>query len=188
MWRTENRVWTLQWPFHRISRARSSALAVEAAERQIGIPHDHLGERHAHAERRVAAEMLVGQHQQLLAALPGPRHDLRGVARGADDAAVLAAEAFDGGRGVDVRDRNHARHAERAELFPADLELIDRGHVGHRTAGREIGKNHALLGRGQHVGAFRHEVDAAEHDRLGRALRGGKLRQLQRVADRSRRT
>ena len=80
--------------------------------------------------------------------------------------------------GIDARD------AERAELLPADFELIDRGHVGHRTARGEVRKNHALLGRGQHVGAFRHEVDAAEHDGLGRALRSGELRQLQRVADR----
>ncbi len=39
-------------------------------------------------------------------------------------------------------------------------------------------------GAGQHVGALGHEMDAAEHDGLGRVLRRGKLRQLQRVADR----
>ncbi len=44
------RVCTLQWPFHRISRARRDGLGVEAAERQIGIPHHHLVERHAHAD------------------------------------------------------------------------------------------------------------------------------------------
>ena len=43
----------------------------------IGIPQDHLVERHAHLERGVAAEMLVGQHDELLAVVPGPRHRLR---------------------------------------------------------------------------------------------------------------
>ena len=59
--------------------------------------------------RGVPAEVLVGQHQQLLARVPRPRHHLRGVARRADDAAVLAAEAFDGGGRVDVGDGHDAR-------------------------------------------------------------------------------
>ena len=151
-------------------RARRSASRVEPAERQIRIPEDHLIERHAHLVGGVAAEMLVGQHQQLLAALPRPGHDLRGVARRADDAAVLAAEAFDGGGRVDVRHRDRRSVTPSVPQFlPADLELIDRGHVGHRAAGGQVRQDHLLVRRAEDVGALGHEVDAAEDDELGRA-------------------
>ena len=59
----------------------------------VRIPHDHAIERHAQLVGGVAPEVLVGQHQQLLAALPRPRHHRRRVGRRADDAAVLADEA-----------------------------------------------------------------------------------------------
>ena len=106
---TVKRVCTEQWPFHRISFARLDLLRLEAAPHLVRIPHDHLVERHAHLEGGVAAEMLIGQHQQLLAALPRPLHDRRGVGRRADDAAVVADERFDRRRRVDVGDRDHAR-------------------------------------------------------------------------------
>ena len=105
---TVKRVWTEQWPFHRISFAFLTCSGVEAAPDLVRIPHDHLVERHAHLERGVAAEMLVGQHQQLLAVLPRPLHHRRGIGRGADDAAVLADERFDRRGRIDVGDRNDA--------------------------------------------------------------------------------
>jgi len=71
--------------------------------------------------------------------------------------------------------------AHLVQLAPAHLELIGRGHVGHRTAGGEIGKNDFLVGPAQDVRALGHEVDAAEHDELGLATAGGGLRELQRV-------
>ena len=96
---------------------------------------------------------------------------------------MLADEPFDGGRGVDVRDGDHpVRDAEHAHLFPADLELIDGGHVGHRAPGREVRQNHLLMRRAQHVGALGHEVDAAEDDVVSLMLPGGVLRELERVA------
>ena len=72
---TVKRVWTLQWPFHRISRARCSASRLRPPNGRSGSHIDHLVERHAHPERGVAAEVLVGQHQQLLGPIPRPRHD-----------------------------------------------------------------------------------------------------------------
>ena len=94
---TVKRVCTEQWPFHRISFAFLHLLGLEAAPDFVRIPDDHLVERHAHLEGGVPAEVLVGQHHELLAALPRPGHDRRGVGRRADDAAVLAAEGFDVG-------------------------------------------------------------------------------------------
>ena len=44
----------------------------ESAERLERIPHDHLVERHAHLPRGVAAEMLIGQEQDLLLPRPTP--------------------------------------------------------------------------------------------------------------------
>ena len=68
------------------------------------------------------------------------------------------------------------------ELFPAGLELIDRGHVGHRAAGRKVGQDHLLMRRRQHVGALGHEVHAAEHDELRFGMLGDLARQAERVA------
>ena len=80
------------------ARARSTASGSRPPHDFVRIPHDHLVERHAHLVGGVAAEMLIGQEQDLLAALPRPLQRRRGVRRGADDAAVLAAERLDRGR------------------------------------------------------------------------------------------
>ena len=53
------RVWTEQCP----STGSAGALTLrrlEAAPDLVGIPDDHLVERHAHLERGVASEVLVG--------------------------------------------------------------------------------------------------------------------------------
>ena len=55
---TVKRVWTEQWPFHRISSPAAPAPA-QAAPHLVRIPHDHLVERHAHLLGGVAPEMLV---------------------------------------------------------------------------------------------------------------------------------
>ena len=73
-------------------------------------------------------------------------------------------------------------NAHLLELAPAHLELIGRGHVGHRTAGGEIRQHDFLMRRAQDVGALRHEVHAAEDDVLRLAAARGRARQLQRVA------
>ena len=122
---------------------------LEAAPDLVRIPDDHLVERHAHLVGGVAAEMLIGQEQNPLAALPRPLQRRRRVRRRADDAAVLAAERFDRGGGIDVGDRDDRRrsgeHAHLLEIAPAQLELIGRGHVGHRAAGREVRQDHLLM-------------------------------------------
>ena len=104
---TLNRVWTLQCPFQRISCA---ARGPRGSTPPNGWSGSHTPSRSSGTPiliGGVPAEMLIGQHQDLLAALPRPAHHLRrGVARRADDAAVLAAEAFDGRGRVDVGDRN----------------------------------------------------------------------------------
>src|SRR5205823_6648236 len=74
----------------------------------VGIPDGHALQRHADLVRGVAPQMLVWQHHQpdvaRSGARPRPRHYRRGVGRGADDAVVLAYEAFDVGRRIDVGD------------------------------------------------------------------------------------
>jgi hypothetical protein len=82
----------------------------------------------------------------------------------------------------DPRQAGATRRRPSAQLAPADLELVGRGHVGHRAAGREIRQHHLLVRRPHDVGALGHEVHAAEDDVLGGGLRGGQARQLQRVA------
>ena len=159
-------------------------LGVEAAERLVRIPHRHQVERHAHLVGGVAAEVLVGQEDDLLAARPRPLERRPGVAGRADDAAVLADERFDARRRVDVGDGDHGRgDADRLEILPRHLELLGLGHVGHRAAGGEVGQDHLLVRRGQDVRALGHEVDAAEDDELGVLVVADALRQLPRVAD-----
>ena len=70
-------------------------VGLEAAPDLVRIPHDHLVERHAQLVGGVAAEMLIRQEQDTLAALPRPPQRRRGVRRRADDAAMLAAERLD---------------------------------------------------------------------------------------------
>ena len=68
------------------------------------------------------------------------------------------------------------------KIAPAHLELLGLGHVGHRAAGGQVRQNHLLMIGAQHVGAFGHEVHAAEHDELGVGMRRHLLRELVRVA------
>ena len=144
-------------------------LTGESAERLMRIPHHHLIERHIHLEERgVAAQVLIGQEQDLLLLLPAPRQHGRGVGRRAHRAALLAHERLNRGRRVDVGDRHRARrHTELFELAPADLQFVGRGHVGHGAARREVWQNHLLMRQGEHIGALGHEMHAAEHDVLG---------------------
>ena len=79
-------------------------LGSETPEWGVRIPDGHLAERDAHGLGGVAAEVLVGEEEDALPAFEGPLQDLRGVGGGADQTAVLTAEAFEGGGGVHVGD------------------------------------------------------------------------------------
>ena len=146
-----------------------------AADGLVGIPDGHLGEGDAHGLGGVAAEVLVGEEEDALAAFEGPLEDLGGVGGGADDAAMLAAEAFEGGGGVHVGDGDDLLAAvgrevgaeDVVELFPAVGDGVEVGHVGHGAAGGEVGEDDGLVGAGEHVGGLGHEVDAAEDDGFG---------------------
>jgi hypothetical protein len=97
---------------------------------------------------------------------------------------VLAAEGLEVGGGVDVGDRGDQRvrgFEHLGQLAPAALDLGQVGHVGHRTAGGEVGQDGLLVGLGHDVRHLGHEMHAAEHDELGVGL-GGEARQLERVA------
>jgi hypothetical protein len=66
-------------------------------------------------------------------------------------------------------------------LLPAIFDLSDLGHVGHGTAGVQIGENGYLAGTAQHVGAFGHEMHAAKDDVLAGGF-GGFLGEFVRVS------
>jgi hypothetical protein len=51
------------------------------------------------------------------------------------------------------------------------------------SAGGEVREDHRLAFGGQDVRGLRHEVDAAEHDRLGLRARPRRVRELERVAE-----
>ena len=146
---------------------------------------DHaLVERDAHLQHRgVAAQVLIGEEEHLLAALEGPLQHRLGVRRRTDDAAVLAAEGLDVGRGVHVRHRHrHVGHAGVGQHVPGVLDLGEAGHVRHRAAGGQVGQDDLLMVGGQDVGRLGHEVHAAEDDELRLGPRRRLAGQLERVA------
>jgi len=118
-----------------------------AAEGLARVPHRHPLEGHPHGLGGVAAEVLVGEEENAAAAGEGPLEHGLGVGGGADDAAVLAAERLQRGRGIHVGDRDHGHAAvdallaavEVLQLFPAIGDGVDIGHIGHRAAGGEVG-------------------------------------------------
>ena len=126
--------------------------------------------------------MLIRQEEDPLAALPRPAERGRGIRRGADDAAPFTAERLHGRGGVDVGDGNDPGDPHLLEIVPAHLELIDVGHVGHRTTGGQIRKDDLLVIGAQHVGALRHEVHAAEDDEVGVGMPADLARKLEGVA------
>ena len=156
----------------------------EAAVGSVRVPHHAVVEGHAQLEDGgVAAEVLVGEEQHLRPLLVGPLERGLGVRRRADRAAVLAAERLDVGARVHVGHRDDVvGDAGRLERGPGVLDLAQPRHVGHRAAGRQVGKDHLLLGRGQDVGRLGHEVHAAEDDELRVRPRGRLAGQLERVA------
>jgi hypothetical protein len=160
-------------------------LGGQTAPRFVRIPHRHAIEGNAELPSGVPTEMLVGEHHELLAPLPRPRHDGGRIGRRADHAAVGADEGLNLGRRIDVGDGDDGRDVDThlGELAPRNLELIARRHVGHGAARREIRQDHFLLRPAQDVGALRHEMHAAEDDEVGGVSRCCRARELQRVAD-----
>ena len=120
-------------------------VGIESAEDLVRIPHDHLVERDAHLVRRVAPKMLIGQEQNLLAVREAPLQRRHRVRRRADRAAALADERLNRRRRVDVGHRHDALDPHLRQLFPARLELLGLGHVGHRAAGGEVGQDDLLM-------------------------------------------
>ncbi len=96
---------------------------------------------------------------------------------------MLAAKGLQIGGAVDIGDRGDVlvgiEHLP--ELAPGALHLGQTCHVRHRAAGVEVGQNHLLLGLGQDVGHFGHEMHAAEYDVLRLGLRR-ELGKFQRIA------
>ena len=156
---------------------------VEAAQLEARVPQPHVGRAVAHLERGVAAEVLVGEERDLVAAAERPLEDGPRVRRRADGAAVLADERLDGRRGVHVRDRHDPVDVgDGRERLPALLDLVEVGHVGHGAPGVEVGEDHPLVVAGEDVGRLRHEVDAAEDDVGGAVGVGREPGEVERVA------
>ena len=75
------RWWTEQWPFHSRNVASLHSASVEAAQVEPGVPHPHVVEVVAHREAGVAAEVLVGEEQDLVALPVAPRSAARSPCR-----------------------------------------------------------------------------------------------------------
>src|SRR5690606_33315516 len=156
----------------------------QSAVRLVRVVDDAVLQGHAHVpHRRVAAEVLVGQEQHLLALLEGQVEGAAGVGGGADRAAVLARERLDVGGRVHVRHRHDLLgYPGLGEHVPALGDLLGGGHVGHGAAGRQVREDHLLVVAGQDVRGLGHEVHTAEHDVLGLRAGGGVPGQLEGVA------
>ena len=107
---------------------------------------------------------------------------------------MFAAKRFDCGGGVHIGQRDHiVRKPQPRKRFPAGFHLGDFGHIGHGTAGIQIGQYHLLgllfrsFGAPQHIRTLGHEVHAAENDVPGTGFRGN-LGELVAVAGKVRET
>jgi hypothetical protein len=155
----------------------------EAAPLEPRVPHPHLVEAVAHGDAGVAAQVLVGEEQHLVALLEGPLQDGAGVGRGAHGPAVAADERLQRRRRVHVGDGDDPLDVgDLGERLPGLLDLVDVGHVGHGAAGVEVREDHLLAVVGEYVGRLGHEVHTAEHDELGLGPFLGQHRQPVRVA------
>ncbi|MNW53795.1 hypothetical protein D3C74_313710 [compost metagenome] len=162
----------------------------QAAVGLAGVEHDAVRGGHAELEEcSVASEVLVG-HEQDLARAVDPTHlierpsqrDLRVRGR-ADGPAVPTREGLDRGGRVHVGDgERDVGDPGVLEDLPRVLDLVDRGHVGHRAARREVRQDDLLGVRGEDVRALGHEVHAAEEDELGLGAGRGLACELERVA------
>src|ERR1035438_536547 len=137
------------------------------------IPNHHFVERNTHGVAGVASQVLVGKEENALTALKSPFEGGVGIRRSTDQPAPLAAEGFDGGGGVHIRQRyDLIGEAKAFERLPAGFHLGDFGHISHRAAGVKVGQNDLLAGAAEYVGALGHEVDAAENNVLGGSFGG----------------
>ena len=172
-----------------MTRARCTCSRGQPAVRAVRVEDDAVLEREAEvAHGGVAAQVLVGQEQHLARApdaaalVERPLQRGPGVAGGADRAAVAAGERLDRRGGVHVGHRHDVvRHAHVDEVVPRVVDLADRGHVGHRAAGRQVGQDHLLPVVGEDVGRLGHEVHTAEDDVRRVRPRGCLLGQLEGV-------
>ncbi len=157
---------------------------LEAAALLVRVPDPHVGLAVAHREAGVAAEVLVGKEQHLVALGEGPLEHRSGVRRGADRAAVASDERLQRSRRVHVRDGHDAVDVgDGGHLVPGLFDLVEMGHVGHGAARVEVGEDDPLVGAGEHVGRLGHEVDAAEDDVGGEVVVGGEAGEEERVPD-----
>jgi hypothetical protein len=106
------------------------------------------------------------------------------VGRGADDAAVGAAEGLQAGGGVHVGDGDDVLGGaeELLEFAPGAPHVRLGGHVRHRAAGLHVREDHLLVVGAEDVRSLRHEVHAAEDDVLRLAALRRVLGEGERVA------
>ncbi len=174
---------TEQMPRSTGSLVRSSSSSAHVPPGGLrGVPHRHLVEavrpspsrccgRGAGRGRTTArAGRARSAHSSTVRALVDVQTMPR---RGGRTKALSAAAGVHVGDG-DGRDEDRRRHGRPCRRRPsascsqALLDLIDVGHVGHRAAGGEVGgRITGWSGRGSRSGGLGHEMDAAEHDRLG---------------------
>ena len=133
--------------------------------------------------------MLVGEKHHATCAGECPVEGRFGIARRADNSAVPADKSFETRGRVDVRDRRDVVGVEHfAQLIPGIFDLLDCRHVGHGTAGCQVGQNHAdplavALGQffrsiGQDIGGLGHEVHATKRDVTALGAVSGRLAEL----------
>ena len=163
-----NRWCTEQWPFQSRNVASLQSASASPPRLKRGFHTAHVGFAVAHRVAGVAAEVLIGEEEDLVALLECPFEHLAGVGGGADRAAMTTDEGLQGGRTVHVGDRHESFDIDHgAQRLPGLLDLVEVGHVGHGAAGVEVGQDHLLVVGGEDVGRLGHEVHAAEHDEVG---------------------
>jgi hypothetical protein len=140
----------------------------------VRIVDEHLIEADAKIMAGIAAQMLVGKKEQLLAVLERPLDNAASIAARANGPSIPAAKGLQRRRGVNVRDRHPRLALCAAKDIPSLFHLVDVRHVGHRAPSPKIGQENRHIAGRYHVRGLRHEMHTGKNHEL-HVFQGGSM-------------
>jgi len=128
----------------------------------------------------VIPQVFVGEEKYALGTLETPGKGLVSVGGRANQPAVVTDKSLQRSRGIHIGNRNRICAAD---MLPGISHSINRGHVGHRTAGVQVGQEDTLTGAAQDAGGFGHKMHPTKDDILGLFFFGGTAGEIIGITD-----
>ena len=128
--------------------------------------------------------MLIGEEERPRAPRAGPLQNVARIGGSAHRSAVRSAKSFQVRLGIDIGDRHHVPLGGQAlrQLPPGILDHQPVRFFRQRAKRVRLRQQNRLAGLGEDRRRFGHEMHAAEDDVFCFLIRGGRTRQLQRIA------